>query len=71
VTADGDRPYRYDSHAQVAVRDLERHCRRGCTASRDRFEMVAAFNLDADPTLDVWIINESKELIHIVDDERE
>jgi hypothetical protein len=33
--------------------------------------MVAAFNLDADPTLDVWIINESKELIHIVDDERE
>lgn len=71
VTADGDRPYRYDSHGQVAVRDLERHCRRGCTASRDRFEMVAAFNLDADPTLDVWIINESKELIHIVDDERE
>ncbi len=70
-TSDADRPYRYDSHSQIAVRELERHCRRGCTASRDRFELISAFNLDADPTLDVWIINESKELVHVVDDERE
>lgn len=69
--ADNDRTYRYDSHSNVPISDLDRYCRRGCSASRDRFEMIAAFNLDADPTLDVWLINESKELIHVVDDERE
>lgn len=36
--------------------------------SEKSFVMVAAGNLDDDPTLDIWTINEHKELKHLVND---
>jgi len=34
----------------------------------DRYQIVAVGNVDKDEVLDVWAVNEKKELIHLVDD---
>ena len=39
-----------------------------CTATADRFKAVAAANLDNDPTLDVWTIDQNGVVVHVVDD---
>jgi hypothetical protein len=43
-------------------------CRDGCTASETGFEILSVANLDQDPDLDVWVINENKEMLHVQDD---
>ena len=39
-----------------------------CTATKDTFKAIAAANLDADETLDVWTIDQAGNVTHIQDD---
>ncbi len=39
-----------------------------CTATRTNFKAIAAANLDQDPALDVWTIDEQGNITHVVDD---
>ena len=50
------------------LEDAARFCRKGCTASETEFEILSAANLDDDPELDVWLIDETKMLVHVNDD---
>lgn len=69
---EGQPLYRYDKHSTgVDLGKYARFCRDGCSASDTRFEIIAAFNLDEDETLDVWIIDQNKDIRHAVDDEKE
>lgn len=52
----------------INIDDLQQYCQQGCTATEDRFEVISGMNLDQDATLDVWILNEKKKLVHVVDD---
>lgn len=64
--------FKYDPYASSAdLTQYANRCRTGCTARVDSFEVMAATNLDDDPTQDVWIIDSQKNLIHLVDDEKE
>lgn len=64
--------YEYDTQAKsVELNSLTKYCQAGCTASADSFELIAASNLDDDPTLDIWVINERKILTQISDDLKE
>ncbi len=48
-------PYQLPAAVSAFVRD-------------DKFQAAAVGNIDRDATLDVWTINESKELTHVIDD---
>lgn len=52
----------------VDLEDAAHFCRKGCTASETEFEILSAANLDDDPELDVWLIDDTKTLIHVSDD---
>ncbi len=39
-----------------------------CTATKTTFKMVAAANLDNDPVLDVWTIDQTGAIQHLIDD---
>lgn len=39
-----------------------------CTAGKDTFKAIAAANLDEDPELDVWTIDEKGNVTHLVND---
>jgi hypothetical protein len=39
-----------------------------CTATKTTFKMVAAANLDSDPVLDVWTIDQTGTIQHLIDD---
>ena len=39
-----------------------------CTATKTTFKMVAAANLDSDPVLDVWTIDHTGAIQHLIDD---
>lgn len=39
-----------------------------CTATKSTFKMVAAANLDSDPVLDVWTIDQAGTIQHLIDD---
>ncbi|MDZ4082083.1 MAG: hypothetical protein U1E10_04035 [Bdellovibrionales bacterium] len=39
-----------------------------CTATKTTFKMVAAANLDSDPVLDVWTIDQTGAVQHLIDD---
>ncbi len=69
---EGEPLYKLDAHSKdVDLSRYAKYCRDGCTASDTRFEVIAAFNLDEDDTLDVWIMDNNKELRHVVDDTKE
>lgn len=69
---DGEPLYKYDDHTKdVDLSQYAKYCRDGCTATDSRFEVVAAFNLDEDDTMDVWIIDSNKEIRHVIDDTKE
>lgn len=59
----------YAPQAQgVSLEKARAYCRMGCGATADKFEAMAAANLDQDEDLDLWIINERKEIVHVFDD---
>lgn len=39
-----------------------------CTATKTTFKMIAAANLDSDPVLDVWTIDQTGQVQHLIDD---
>lgn len=39
-----------------------------CTATKDTFKVIAAADLDADPVLDVWTIDQTGTIRHLIDD---
>lgn len=57
-----------DSAIGVSMRSLGSYCETNCTADANGFEAIAAANLDDDDELDVWRINDRKELVHLFDD---
>lgn len=64
-----DSPVRYSESAEkIDLQSLAQFCDKKCEASEREFEYVVAINLDEDPELDVWTINERKEIIHRFDD---
>jgi hypothetical protein len=68
----GDAIYQYDEYSKPAsLAKYERYCDNRCTVTADQFELISAFNLDADETLDVWIIDSRKNIRHVVDDTKE
>ena len=38
---------------------------------KDRFLILAIGNIDDDPTLDIWSVNQEKEIIRLIDDEKQ
>lgn len=42
-----------------------------CVVSKDGFKVVAIGNIDEDETLDIWTIDQDKNLIHLQDDMKE
>lgn len=68
----GDTIYQYDEYSRPAsLGKYERYCDNRCTVTADQFELISAVNLDADETLDVWIIDNRKNIRHVVDDTKE
>mgnify|MGYP003392937427 CR=1 FL=1 len=67
---DGEIPY-HPTASEIDLDQLSKYCTKGCTAAEDGFEAIFAANLDSDDTLDVWLINEKKQIIHKVDDLKE
>lgn len=68
----GDAIYQYDDYSKpVSLAKYERYCDNRCTVTADQFELISAVNLDADETLDVWIIDSKKNIRHVVDDTKE
>lgn len=53
---------------QFKLQDVRKFCKAGCTIRADGFEAIIATNLDNDSDLDVWTINEKKEMEHVFDD---
>jgi hypothetical protein len=39
-----------------------------CTAGKDSFKLIAAADLDSDPVLDVWTIDQDGNIRHMIDD---
>ncbi len=64
--------YEYTETADgIRLADLLKYCQYGCSAEDDHFEAIAAANLDDDPTLEVWLMNDKKEIIQVIDDTKQ
>lgn len=64
-----DEPIMYSEEAsRIDLQSLAKFCDKKCEASEREFELIVAVNLDDDPELDVWTVNEKKELVHRYDD---
>jgi len=53
---------------EILLEKTRGYCQMGCGVTTDKFEAIAAANLDNDDDLDLWTINERKEIIHVFDD---
>jgi len=42
-----------------------------CKADQSTFKMVAVGNIDNDDTMDVWTIDQDKNLVHVIDDSKQ
>lgn len=51
----------------IQIKDLATVCP-DCTATQTGFKAIAAANLDEDPTLDVWTIDDKGTIVHVVND---
>ena len=64
----GDDRYRYTSAAEpITLFDYEKFCRRGCTATKDTFEILVILPLGDSGKVDVWSINQDKKLLQLWD----
>lgn len=60
--------YRYDDIANsLALGEYSRFCSNGCTASDDSFEILLAVPLGDTDHVDVWILNEKKQMEMVFD----
>ncbi len=46
---------------------MAKYCQ-DCFGTKESFKMVAVGNLDEDEEMDVWTIDQNKNLIHVTDD---
>lgn len=66
---DTQEKFKYGPYAEnIDFAGLKKFCKKNCTASADFFEFISATNLDKDDTLDVWLIDETKNVQHVSDD---
>jgi hypothetical protein len=54
----------------IKISELTNFCS-DCTATKDTFKAIAAANLDDDPDLDIWTIDQTGTVTHIQDDLKE
>ncbi|MBY0313978.1 MAG: hypothetical protein K2Q26_00535 [Bdellovibrionales bacterium] len=47
--------------------DYQQHCKNGCTAGPDHFEILLVMPLQDEKHVDVWLINNKKELVLVQD----
>jgi hypothetical protein len=60
--------FRYTPEAEkISLESYARYCEHGCVASRNSFELMIAIPLDDKGHVDVWLMNEKKELKQVVD----
>lgn len=60
--------FRYeDSANSLALSEYSRFCSNGCTANDDSFEMLLAVPLGDSDHVDVWIVNEKKQMEMVFD----
>lgn len=61
-------PFVYDPRAHlVDLRSHARLCRRGCSADSRGFELMIAVPVGGTGGVDIWLLNERKELTHVWD----
>ena len=64
----GAEKLRYTPAAErINLNDYARYCERGCIVAPDWFEMLLAIPLDDQGHVDVWTINDKKEMKQVVD----
>ncbi len=65
----GKAPFTYsDRVANISFQEVaQKHCPE-CTASKEAFKAIAFSNIDDDPTLDVWTIDQDKNMVNVVND---
>lgn len=61
-----DRPSYSDAAKEISLDNYRRYCQMGCTADRDRFEMILVVPV-GEGRNDVWLINDKKELVQACD----
>lgn len=60
--------YEYAPNVQdIDLSAYKGFCKYGCTANKDHFEMMMAVPLGSAEKVDVWIINDQKEIIQVKD----
>ena len=65
---DDNSTFRYDDSANnLALSEYSRFCSDGCTADDDSFEMLLAVPLGDPDHVDVWIVNEKKQMEMVFD----
>lgn len=47
--------------------DYQQHCKNGCTAGPDHFEILLVMPLQDEKHVDVWLINDKKEIVLVQD----
>ncbi len=52
-----------DPAKKLSLEEFRRYCQMGCTADRDRFELLLVLPLE-NGQHDVWLINDKKEFVH-------
>jgi hypothetical protein len=61
-------PFVYDPQAHLLdLRSHSRLCRRGCSADSRGFELMIVVPIGDEGRMDVWLLNERKELTHVWD----
>jgi Na+-transporting methylmalonyl-CoA/oxaloacetate decarboxylase gamma subunit len=59
---------RYTRAAEkINLSDYARYCQQGCVATKDSFELLLVLPLDEQGHVDVWTINDKKEMKQVVD----
>ncbi len=53
--------------AGLTLQEFARYCRKGCTSDQETFEIMLVLPLGDNRHVDVWLINEKKELVHVRD----
>lgn len=68
VDPDSDVPFTYTPRATLINLNLYTAlCRKGCSASAQGYELMLAIPLDEEGRVDVWLLNEQKQLVQVWD----
>jgi len=60
--------YKYSKFGEdISLKNLSQYCRRGCSATSDRFEIMAVSKIGPNGEPDVWLIDDDKNIIHVTE----